>query len=675
MGNISSKILISFLLFFPLFLNAQDEIVIKSSRLIKDKIIGAQTYVIDKEYIEANPSESIPDLLSKLPGIKTKDLRGGGLGASQSIDIRGFADTATSNTIILLNGQRLTNIDLSLVDFTTIPRDSIDRIEIIMGNSSVLYGNNATAGSINIITDQSIKKGDAINTSFSVGSLGKFGSYVSGTKTNDNFSVKGNHNLIFSDGYRRNSALYQNNGGLELAYDNEYYNFYLNLKSHNQFQELPGDVGVNTGNFSNSNGFQIDPRSSDTPEDFSQNNGHQLFYGASVDLNNSNTLIIDGSYKYNKSEGKFISSSFPSALDTRISTYQISPRLLSNLKLFDFKSDSIVGLDLNYAYYYSDRMEGNKSWYKKYKASDWNFAPYFNSNISLSDKDDISVGFRYQWNWLRAGDMNDHSAYSWGSTGEQETIIKPDHQFAFHLGYERLLNENNSVTIKGGRSFRYPNIDERIGAGSVTAVHNFRLASQKSVDFEFGHKFLVDKFQVQTNFYYIRLLSEIKYDNSSFLNVNLARTHRYGIENRLDFQFNDQLSFTNNFSVAQSKYRAGHRRDFDLTGVPAFKNVTDVGFKLHEYFNISGSIYYQSSQRMINDEENYQVVQPGYYLLDMGFKGSVSDFKYSMMFNNILDKNYYQYAVASTNNYNVYNTYPLEGFNMMFTLSKKFWWI
>ena len=672
MGNILSKTLISFLLFFPLFLNAQDEIVIKSSRLIKDKIIGAQTYIIDKEYIQANPSESIPDLLSKLPGIKTKDLRGGGLGASQSIDIRGFADTATSNTIILLNGQRLTNIDLSLVDFTTIPRDSIDRIEIIMGNSSVLYGNNATAGSINIITDQSIKKGDTINTSFSVGSLGKFGSYFSGTKTNDNFSVKGNHNLIFSDGYRRNSALYQNNGGLELAYDNEYYNFYLNLKSHNQFQELPGDVGVNTGNFSNSNGFQIDPRSSDTPEDFSQNNGHQLFYGASVDLNNSNILIIDGSYKYNKSEGKFISSSFPSALDTRISTYQISPRLLSNLKLFDFSSDSIFGLDLNYAYYYSDRMEGNKSWYKKYKASDWNFAPYFNSNISLSDKDDFSVGFRYQWNWLRAGDMNDHSAYSWGSTGEQETILKPDHQFAFHLGYERLLNENNSVTIKGGRSFRYPNIDERIGAGFVTAVHNFRLASQKSVDFEFGHKFLDDKFQVQTNLYYIRLLSEIKYDNSSFLNENLARTHRYGIENKLDFQFNDQLSFTNNFSIAQSKYRAGHRRDFDLTGVPAFKNVTDVGFKLHEYFNINGSIYYQSSQRMINDEENYQVVQPGYYLLDMGFKGSISDFKYSMMFNNVLDKNYYQYAVASTNNYNVYNTYPLEGFNMIFTLSKKF---
>ena len=202
------KPLVSFLLFFPLFSKAQDEIIVKSSRLIKDKIVGAQTYIIDKDFIQSNPSKSVPELIAKLPGIKIKDLRGGGLGASQSIDIRGFGDTATSNTLILLNGQRLTNIDLMLVDFTTIPRDSIDRIEVIMGNSSVLYGNNATAGSINIITDQSIKKGDQINTSFSAGSLGKFGSYLSATKTKNNFSVKGNHNLIFSDGYRRNSALY-----------------------------------------------------------------------------------------------------------------------------------------------------------------------------------------------------------------------------------------------------------------------------------------------------------------------------------------------------------------------------------------------------------------------------------------------------------------------------------
>ena len=44
--------------------------------------------------------------------------------------------------------------------------------------------------------------------------------------------------------------------------------------------------------------------------------------------------------------------------------------------------------------------------------------------------------------------MNNSLATSSGGNGEQETIIKPDHQLAFHLGYERLINEKNSSLSK-----------------------------------------------------------------------------------------------------------------------------------------------------------------------------------------------------------------------------------
>ena len=37
---------------------------------------------------------------------------------------------------------------------------------------------------------------------------------------------------------------------------------------------------------------------------------------------------------------------------------------------------------------------------------DLNVAPYFSANVNLSELDSISLGFRYQWNWLRAGDTN-----------------------------------------------------------------------------------------------------------------------------------------------------------------------------------------------------------------------------------------------------------------------------
>ena len=161
-----------------------DEIKVISSKLIKNQLSGGTTHIITREDIQNYSEETLPQIISKLPGIEFKDLYGSGFGAYQSIDIRGFADTAKSNTLILLNGQKLSNIDLSFVDFTNIPTDSVQRIEVIKGNSAgVLYGGNATAGAINIITDQLPGFEDKYSISTLIGSYGKFEGFVSGTKS------------------------------------------------------------------------------------------------------------------------------------------------------------------------------------------------------------------------------------------------------------------------------------------------------------------------------------------------------------------------------------------------------------------------------------------------------------------------------------------------------------
>ena len=56
----------------------------------------------------------------------------------------------------------------------------------------------------------------------------------------------------------------------------------------------------------------------------------------------------------------------------------------------------------------------------------------------------------------------------------------------------------------------------------------------------------------------------------------------------------------------------------------------------------------------------------------MGVKGSFNQFKYSLAANNVLDKSYYNYAVASASTYNAYNTYPLSEFNMLLKVSMEF---
>ena len=115
-------------------------------------IVGTASTVITAEEIAHSPQQTLPEIIAQVPGVQLQSFFGGVNGAKTSVDIRGFGAFATANTLILVNGRRLNDIDMAGVDLSTIPRDSIERIEITRGNSgAVLYGDNAVGGVINIV--------------------------------------------------------------------------------------------------------------------------------------------------------------------------------------------------------------------------------------------------------------------------------------------------------------------------------------------------------------------------------------------------------------------------------------------------------------------------------------------------------------------------------------------
>ena len=104
--------------------------------------------MITADDIAHSPSGNLPDILAQVPGVQLTSLYGiPANGAKTSVDLRGFGAFATANTLILVNGRRLNDIDMAQVDLSTIPLNSIERIEITRGNSgAVLYGDNAVGG-------------------------------------------------------------------------------------------------------------------------------------------------------------------------------------------------------------------------------------------------------------------------------------------------------------------------------------------------------------------------------------------------------------------------------------------------------------------------------------------------------------------------------------------------
>lgn len=132
---------------------AMDEVVVTATRtpVTLARIGGSTVTVITAQEIAAKQQLTVEEVLKGMPGLDV--VANGGLGTNTSIFIRG-ADS--KNTLVLVDGVMFNdpsdaNRGANLANLST---DNIERIEVVRGPMSVLYGSNATAGVINIITKQ-----------------------------------------------------------------------------------------------------------------------------------------------------------------------------------------------------------------------------------------------------------------------------------------------------------------------------------------------------------------------------------------------------------------------------------------------------------------------------------------------------------------------------------------
>ena len=131
-----------------------DEYVVTASRYAKaDLDIAADTDVITSERIEAIGATNVQQVLQTVPGLvyQSKGPGGASLGSMTSkISMRGVE----KGTLVLLNGTPINY--RGLYNLENIPVETIERIEIVKGGGSVLYGSEATGGVVNIITKEKL---------------------------------------------------------------------------------------------------------------------------------------------------------------------------------------------------------------------------------------------------------------------------------------------------------------------------------------------------------------------------------------------------------------------------------------------------------------------------------------------------------------------------------------
>ncbi len=124
----------------------RDTIIVSANRLeTKIEDVGSSVTVLDAEEIELRAKTTVAELLRSVPGLEVA--RGGGPGQLTSVFIRGGN---SSHTLVLLDGVRVNDPSTGAFDFASLSTDNIERIEVVRGPQSTLYGSEAMAGVISI---------------------------------------------------------------------------------------------------------------------------------------------------------------------------------------------------------------------------------------------------------------------------------------------------------------------------------------------------------------------------------------------------------------------------------------------------------------------------------------------------------------------------------------------
>ncbi|GAX62595.1 outer membrane cobalamin receptor protein [Candidatus Scalindua japonica] len=103
--------------------------------------------VISKEQINQQKATTIFEALRSVPGLNLR--KSGGIGRLTSVTIRG---SNTNQVLVMIDGVQVNSPTLGSFDFANLTTDNVERIEVVRGPQSTLYGSDAMGGLVNIVT-------------------------------------------------------------------------------------------------------------------------------------------------------------------------------------------------------------------------------------------------------------------------------------------------------------------------------------------------------------------------------------------------------------------------------------------------------------------------------------------------------------------------------------------
>lgn len=659
------------------------DLTIPASRLSAG-VVGASTSIITAEQIERAPEQTIPEIIAREAGVQVRSLFGGNAGAASTIDVRGFGASAPSNTVILINGRRINDLDLQGIDFAAIPRDSIDRIEIVRGGSAVvLYGEGAVGGVINIVTKSPLRMPTQGRVAAGVGSYGAREGSLSASTSFGEHAVSFYGAKQVADGYRDNNRFDQLTGVFTYSQRREWGSLYMNFSADDQSLGLPGGRLVDP-----TQGINLvarDPRGATKPFDRAEKQGVSGTIGFTYDMAPGVTFIADGGVRQKRQQasffGTFADQASPdpmSYIAATLTTSSLTPRLDVRSQLFGVPWRSLSGVDLYRSDYESPRsLADGLPAIHRYDLTQSSASAYSMNTFDLTSRTQASIGARVQYTTIDARDRMNAAApgwFPWDQQGAPLDKSEPNH--GWHVGVEHRLTDALTLFGRAARSYRVPNVDERIGMSPDplnSLPTNFDLKTQTSHDIEAGARAKLGLFDVRLSAYGMDLRNEIHYSTETFSNVNLDPTRRYGAELTVRAQVLDNVRVSGTYTFTRAVFREGAFEGNDVPLVARHSGSLALSWDIIPRTLMFDAVArFVGSRWMDNDQANAGSKIDAVTLVDARLGGEIDRFFWSASVQNIFDAAYFDYAVLNPFLPVRYNAYPQPGRTFMVRAGMKF---
>ena len=569
-------------------------------------------FTISKEEIKKSTATNISELLQQVAGL---DIRRRGVeGMQADLYIRGGS---FDQTLLLIDGIKVEDPQTGHHTMNmTLPLSAIEKIEIIKGAASRLYGQNAFTGAVNIITKKNIENN--ISLGLSAGSFNQRGANLTLQKEFEKSDLLINYSKKQSEGYRYNTD-----------YENDEFFIKSNFKIKNQNISAIG--AFNERKFG-ANGFYASPEAIDQYEETQAS-----LIGFSTTFNKDKLKIKPKLY-WKRNQDMYV------YLRQDPSVYRnmhISNKLGAELNMVLNNRLGMLGLGIDIS---NTKLSSNNLGQR-----DRTMVHVFAEQqmMFFDDKLDVTPGLAITY-------FSDKDNLQ-SSTSENEDNL-PKIYPGIDFGYK--IKEEIRLFSNVGYTFRIPTYTD-LFYSSPTTIGNENLSYEKALTLELGMKYRKENFNLNFSLYRRDASNIIDYVKNNVDDPwqanNIRKIITNGFELNIGYKFYLNSSNEHQINIGFSNINDDLKEtqfNFSRYALNSLKNHITATYMFEINEKISSSLVLKNAERI--NEKNYTVI-------DFKTSYKFNKFAISILLNNILDTEY-----SET------NLVPMPGFNSLAALQYSF---